>query len=121
MAGYVGGPRRCIPHPAAPPPCPVKGAATDKGESRPSETHQIHLRPADFFTSNPGLDVPSDRNEASVRVACCGTGADRAPEAARGASSDAGTKGAAGGKEGGNGGNRLSQSLAGLLGLKRDA
>jgi primary-amine oxidase len=32
----------------------------------------MHLRPADFFTSNPALDVPSKRNEASVLVPCCG-------------------------------------------------
>ncbi|KAF4124381.1 primary-amine oxidase [Geosmithia morbida] len=37
----------------------------------PVEVHQVHLRPADFFTSNPALDVPSDRNQASVRVGCC--------------------------------------------------
>lgn len=40
----------------------------------------MHLRPADFFTSNPALDVPSNRNEASVLVPCCGTKpADSAP------------------------------------------
>ena len=39
---------------------------------RPAETYQIHLRPADFFTRNPALDVPSTRNEASVLVPCCG-------------------------------------------------
>lgn len=32
----------------------------------------MHLRPADFFTSNPALDVPSKRNNASVLVPCCG-------------------------------------------------
>lgn len=32
----------------------------------------MHLRPADFFTSNPALDVPSTRNDASVLVPCCG-------------------------------------------------
>ncbi|GKU14452.1 unnamed protein product [Fusarium langsethiae] len=37
----------------------------------PVETQQIHLRPADFFTSNPALDVPSTRNESSVLVSCC--------------------------------------------------
>lgn len=31
----------------------------------------MHLRPADFFTSNPALDVPSARNDASVLVPCC--------------------------------------------------
>ena len=33
----------------------------------------MHLRPADFFTSNPALDVPSKRNDASVLIPCCGT------------------------------------------------
>ncbi|KFA53992.1 hypothetical protein S40293_01763 [Stachybotrys chartarum IBT 40293] len=38
----------------------------------PVEIYQIHLRPADFFTRNPALDVPSTRNKASVLVPCCG-------------------------------------------------
>ncbi|KND87736.1 Copper amine oxidase 1 [Tolypocladium ophioglossoides CBS 100239] len=38
----------------------------------PAEIFQIHLRPADFFTRNPALDVPSTRNETSVLVPCCG-------------------------------------------------
>jgi primary-amine oxidase len=42
--------------------------------SRPVEVHQMHLRPADFFTFNPALDVPSTRNKASVLVPCCGNG-----------------------------------------------
>lgn len=37
--------------------------------------HQVHIRPADFFTSNPALDVPSTKNETSVLVSgassCC--------------------------------------------------
>ncbi|OTB02854.1 hypothetical protein M426DRAFT_322279 [Hypoxylon sp. CI-4A] len=37
----------------------------------PVEIHQFHLRPADFFTSNPALDVPSTKNESSVLVPCC--------------------------------------------------
>ncbi|KAI1101276.1 copper amine oxidase 1 [Jackrogersella minutella] len=36
----------------------------------PVEIHQTHLRPADFFTSNPALDIPSTRNESSVLVPC---------------------------------------------------
>ncbi|OAQ89679.1 copper amine oxidase 1 [Purpureocillium lilacinum] len=40
----------------------------------PVEAYQIHLRPADFFTSNPALDVPSTRNQSSVLVQCCGSG-----------------------------------------------
>lgn len=39
---------------------------------RPAEIHQIHIRPADFFTSNPALDVPSAKNKTSVIVPCCG-------------------------------------------------
>ncbi|KAI9750798.1 MAG: protein transport protein bet1 [Chaenotheca gracillima] len=31
----------------------------------PVEIHQLHIRPADFFTQNPSLDVPSNRNMAS--------------------------------------------------------
>ncbi|KIW08673.1 uncharacterized protein PV09_00624 [Verruconis gallopava] len=31
----------------------------------PVEIHQVSLRPADFFTANPSLDVPSNRNLAS--------------------------------------------------------
>jgi primary-amine oxidase len=34
-------------------------------EFRPVETHQIHLKPADFFTCNPAIDVPSSRNMTS--------------------------------------------------------
>ena len=34
----------------------------------PTEKHELHIRPADFFTANPALDVPSGRNESSVRV-----------------------------------------------------
>ncbi|KAK7915132.1 hypothetical protein PG985_012835 [Apiospora marii] len=41
----------------------------------PVEVHQVHIRPADFFTSNPALDVPSTKNETSVLVSgsssCC--------------------------------------------------
>ncbi len=39
---------------------------------RPVEIHQMHLRPADFFTANPALDVPTKKNDSSVLVACCG-------------------------------------------------
>lgn len=31
----------------------------------------MHLKPADFFTSNPALDVPSTRDKSSVLVPCC--------------------------------------------------
>lgn len=33
---------------------------------RPVEIHQISLRPADFFSENPSIDVPSSKNNASV-------------------------------------------------------
>ncbi|KAK5991238.1 Copper amine oxidase 1 [Cladobotryum mycophilum] len=38
----------------------------------PMESHMMHLRPADFFTFNPALDVPPAKNAASVLVSCCG-------------------------------------------------
>ncbi|KIW79218.1 hypothetical protein Z517_05830 [Fonsecaea pedrosoi CBS 271.37] len=34
----------------------------------PVEIHQVHLRPADFFERNPALDVPGNKNIASVEV-----------------------------------------------------
>ncbi|KAH7037275.1 copper amine oxidase 1 [Microdochium trichocladiopsis] len=37
----------------------------------PVEIHQIHIRPADFFTRNPALDVPANANKTSVLVPCC--------------------------------------------------
>ncbi|KAF2969765.1 hypothetical protein GQX73_g3854 [Xylaria multiplex] len=37
----------------------------------PVEIHQFHIRPADFFTSNPALDMPTRKNETSVLVPCC--------------------------------------------------
>lgn len=32
----------------------------------PVETHQIQLKPADFFTKNPAIDVPSAKNQTSI-------------------------------------------------------
>lgn len=32
----------------------------------PVEIHQLHLKPADFFTCNPAIDVPGTKNMASV-------------------------------------------------------
>ena len=29
------------------------------------EIHQVSLRPTDFFTANPSIDVPSNKNMAS--------------------------------------------------------
>ncbi|KAA8651109.1 hypothetical protein EYZ11_005314 [Aspergillus tanneri] len=39
----------------------------------PVETFQLMIRPSDFFTANPALDVPSDKNAASKVVGgeCC--------------------------------------------------
>ena len=40
----------------------------------PVEIHQIHLRPADFFTCNPAIDVPGTKNESSILApeqSCC--------------------------------------------------
>jgi primary-amine oxidase len=36
------------------------------------EIHHLNIRPADFFTSNPALDVPAVKDKSSVIVACCG-------------------------------------------------
>lgn len=45
---------------------------------RPVEIHQFHLRPSDFFTSNPALDVPGTKNSASILAPgsdpCCESG-----------------------------------------------
>jgi primary-amine oxidase len=44
----------------------------------PVEIHQIHLRPADFFTANPAIDVPGTKNAASILApesqSCCESG-----------------------------------------------
>lgn len=39
----------------------------------PCDIFQLHFKPADFFSRNPAIDVPSARNEASVLVGkeCC--------------------------------------------------
>jgi primary-amine oxidase len=34
----------------------------------PMEKHELHIRPADFFTANPAMDVPTGRNMSSVQV-----------------------------------------------------
>ena len=34
--------------------------------TRPVEIHQLHIKPADFFEGNPAIDVPSNRNKASI-------------------------------------------------------
>ncbi|KKP03731.1 copper amine oxidase [Trichoderma harzianum] len=45
----------------------------------PVETFQIHIKPTDFFTANPAMDVPSTRNDASVLLggSCCTTSSDK--------------------------------------------
>jgi primary-amine oxidase len=44
----------------------------------PVEIHQLRLKPADFFTANPALDVPGTKNDASALVngsnGCCESG-----------------------------------------------
>ncbi|KAL2068426.1 hypothetical protein VTL71DRAFT_16524 [Oculimacula yallundae] len=39
----------------------------------PVEIHELHIKPADFFTANPSLDVPSNANLTSklVQDSCC--------------------------------------------------
>lgn len=44
------------------------GLMTDISTFRPVEIHQVQLRPADFFTANPAIDVPSNRNLASKEM-----------------------------------------------------
>ncbi|KAL0937271.1 copper amine oxidase [Colletotrichum truncatum] len=38
----------------------------------PVEIHHLNIRPSDFFTSNPALDMPGTKNKSSVLVPCCG-------------------------------------------------
>lgn len=39
----------------------------------PVEIHELHIKPADFFSANPSIDVPSSRNMASelAKADCC--------------------------------------------------
>jgi primary-amine oxidase len=39
----------------------------------PCDIFQVHFKPADFFTANPAIDVPSRKNPSSVLVGkeCC--------------------------------------------------
>lgn len=42
--------------------------------NRPVEIHQVQLKPVDFFTANPSIDVPGSKNIASQEVGrgnCC--------------------------------------------------
>ncbi|KAK8131901.1 hypothetical protein PG999_000074 [Apiospora kogelbergensis] len=101
----------------------------------PVEVHQIHIRPADFFTSNPALDVPSTKNDASVLVSssapCCdgkgekptaqeepashkqGAGPDMKPK-------DIGSGSSNGSGSGGKDKKRLTTLLSGVFGSKKD-
>lgn len=47
----------------------------------PIEIHQVHIKPSDFFTGNPALDVPGGKNKTSLLVhvesefkTCCESG-----------------------------------------------
>jgi len=39
----------------------------------PVDVFQVHFKPADFFESNPAIDVPSVKDQTSVLAdgACC--------------------------------------------------
>jgi len=39
---------------------------------RPVEISQVNIVPADFFTCNPSIDVPSSKNDASLLANGCG-------------------------------------------------
>lgn len=45
---------------------------TDKNSRRPVEILQVSLTPSDFFTQNPAIDVPSDKDLGSQSAdGCC--------------------------------------------------
>jgi len=50
----------------------------------PVEIHQLQIKPSDFFTMNPAIDVPGNKNLASVLVdggakgECCNSGSEQA-------------------------------------------
>ncbi|RMZ83078.1 hypothetical protein DV738_g1415, partial [Chaetothyriales sp. CBS 135597] len=46
----------------------------------PVEIFQLHIKPSDFFTANPALDVPSSKNAASQLVTSTTNGADCCPK-----------------------------------------
>ncbi|KAI0154251.1 copper amine oxidase [Xylariaceae sp. FL1272] len=101
----------------------------------PVEIHQFHIRPADFFTSNPALDIPGTKNETSVLVSCCGkptTSSEEGLKTDNDAASDAAAHlqgtgdvdpkdlGSGGeNRDGGKDGRRLSTTLKAILGLKK--
>jgi primary-amine oxidase len=40
---------------------------------RPVEIHELEIKPADFFSANPSIDVPSNKNLTSKLAdeGCC--------------------------------------------------
>ena len=89
----------------------------------------MHLRPADFFTSNPALDVPSTQNMSSVLVSCHSSNGTAGKQASvqqdpashmQGALPDVDAREAGAGVEGKGGGGGLTKMMAGLLGRGRD-
>lgn len=40
----------------------------------PVEIHQLHIKPVNFFTQNPSLDVPSSKDNVSVLTEGAGFG-----------------------------------------------
>jgi len=47
--------------------CPSYGKSSDQSltKSRPVEILDLHIKPADFFTANPAIDVPGRKNFTS--------------------------------------------------------
>lgn len=101
--------------------------------NRPVEIHQVHIRPADFFTSNPALDVPSTKNETSVLVSgssCCDDKSKKATTQQeepvshmQGSGPDVKPKDIGSGNGNGSGGKekkRLTTLLSGVFGSKKD-
>ncbi|KAK8000722.1 copper amine oxidase [Apiospora arundinis] len=99
----------------------------------PVEIHQVHIRPADFFTSNPALDVPSTKNETSVLVSgssCCDDKSKKATTQQeepvshmQGSGPDVKPKDIGSGNGNGSGGKekkRLTTLLSGVFGSKKD-
>lgn len=44
--------------------------------SRPVEILQVHLTPSDFFTQNPAIDVPGEKDSGSILMSTCCKGQD---------------------------------------------
>ncbi|KAK1242737.1 hypothetical protein MKX08_005549 [Trichoderma sp. CBMAI-0020] len=96
----------------------------------PVEIFQLHMRPTDFFTANPALDVPGTRNNASVLLggSCCTSSGDKNSAAMAQSNPVAHLQGSAPGvpaKEAGANvdeklSKRLSKTLNGLFGAKKE-